>query len=70
MEIIEDSIFFFSMNFQFLKNSYYSLRIPEEFKRVVLEELNSILCEFQKNSKGLIHEGLIRKLILLLKYIV
>jgi hypothetical protein len=42
------------MNFQFLKNSYYSLRIPEEFKRVVLEELNSILCEFQKNSKGLI----------------
>jgi hypothetical protein len=58
------------MNFQFLNNSYYSLRIPEEFKRVVLEELNSILCEFQKNSKGLIPEGLIRKLILLLKYIV
>jgi hypothetical protein len=46
------------------------LRIPEEFKRVVLEELNSILCEFQKNSEGLIPEGLIRKLILLLKYIV
>jgi hypothetical protein len=58
------------MNFQFPKNSYYSLRIPEEFKRVVLEELSSILCEFQKNSKGLIPEGLIRKLILLLKYIV
>jgi hypothetical protein len=54
---------------QFLKNSYYYFRIPEEFKMVVLEELNIILCEFQKNSKWLIPEGLIRELILLLKYI-
>jgi hypothetical protein len=45
------------------------VRIPEEFKRVVSEELNIILCEFQKNSKGLILEGLIRDFILLLKYI-
>jgi hypothetical protein len=45
------------------------LRIPEEFKRVVPKELNIILCEFQKNSKALIPEGLIRELVLLLKYI-
>jgi hypothetical protein len=32
------------------------LRIPEEFKRVVPEELNLILYEFQKNLKGLIPE--------------
>jgi hypothetical protein len=45
------------------------LRIPEECKRVIPEELNIILYEFQKNSNGLIPEGLIRELILLLKYI-
>jgi hypothetical protein len=45
------------------------LRIHEEFKKVVPEELNIIICEFQKNSKWLILEGLIRELILLLKYI-
>jgi hypothetical protein len=28
-----------------------------KFKRVVREELNIILCEFQKNSKVLIPEG-------------
>jgi hypothetical protein len=41
------------------------LRISEEFKRVVSEKLNITLCEFQKNTKELILEGLI----LLLKYI-
>jgi hypothetical protein len=35
------------------------LRIPEEFKKVVPEELNIILFEFQKNSKGLTPEELI-----------
>jgi hypothetical protein len=45
------------------------LRILEEFKRVVPVEFNIILYELQNNSKVLMPEGLIRKLILLLKYI-
>jgi hypothetical protein len=45
------------------------LRISEEFKMIVSEELNIIVCEFQKNSNGLIPKGLIRDFILLLKYI-
>jgi hypothetical protein len=32
------------------------LRIPEEFKRVVPEELNLILYEFQKNLNELFPE--------------
>jgi hypothetical protein len=45
------------------------LRIPEKFKKVVPKELNIILFEFQKNSKGLTPEELIKELILFLKYI-
>jgi hypothetical protein len=51
-----------------MKNSYYSLRILEKFKRVFLNN-STLFCESQNNSKGF-PEGLIRKLILLLKYIV